>query len=133
MATASPWSPSPPPATTRAPASPTGPSPASAPARSASPGRPPATPTPSSGTSSAAAWTTRLVSTRTARGWCRDVPLPRRRRGLPRLLRRRASGRTDLGEFGEVLLAGRAGREQDEHPGWRTALVGEGVYPALRD
>src|SRR5713101_7824901 len=50
--------PNPPPATTRAPASPTGPSPASAPARSASPGRPPTTPTPSSRTLSAAAWTT---------------------------------------------------------------------------
>src|SRR5690242_5882023 len=56
---ASPWSPSPPPATTPVPASPTGPSPASAPARSPSPGRPPATATPSSRTSSAAAWTTK--------------------------------------------------------------------------
>jgi DNA-binding transcriptional LysR family regulator len=50
--------PNPPPATTHAPASPTGPSPASARARPGSPGRPPATPTPSSRTSSAAAWTT---------------------------------------------------------------------------
>jgi DNA-binding transcriptional LysR family regulator len=60
-ATASPWPPSPPPATTPAPASPTGPSPASAPARSASPGRPPPTPTLSSRTSSAAAGKTLLT------------------------------------------------------------------------
>src|ERR1700724_2174519 len=51
----------------------------------------------------------------------------------PFLFRQLASGRTDLGELGEVLLAGRAGREQDEHPGGRAALVGEGVNPALRD
>src|SRR5690349_5138495 len=44
--------------TTRAPASRTGPPPASARARSAWPGRPPTTATPSSRTSSAAAWTT---------------------------------------------------------------------------
>jgi len=29
--------------------------------------------------------------------------------------------------------AGRPGREKDAHPGGRTALVGEGVNPALRD
>jgi DNA-binding transcriptional LysR family regulator len=57
-AMASPSHPNPPPATTHARASPTGPSPASAPARSASPGRRPPTPTRSSRTSSAAAWTT---------------------------------------------------------------------------
>jgi len=32
----------------------------------------------------------------------------------PFLFRQLASGRTDLGELGEVLLAGRAGREQDD-------------------
>src|SRR5271169_3868533 len=63
-------------------------------------------------------------------GTGRDGPTPR---SIPFLLRQLASGRTDLGEFGEVLLARRAGREQDEHPGWRTTVVGEGVYPALRD
>src|SRR6266550_5033265 len=51
----------------------------------------------------------------------------------PFLFRQLASGRTDVGELLEILLAGRAGREQDEHPGRRTALVGEGVDPALRD
>src|SRR5271166_3174015 len=63
-------------------------------------------------------------------GTGRDGSTPR---SIPFLLRQLASGRTDLGEFGEVLLARRAGREQDEHPGWRTTVVGEGVYPALRD
>src|SRR5262249_40073882 len=51
----------------------------------------------------------------------------------PVLIRHGAPGRTDLGELLEVFLTGRAGREQDEHPGWRTALVGEGVNPALRN
>ena len=41
-----------------------------------------------------------------------------------------ASGRADRGELLKVVLAGRAGREQDQHPGWRTALVGESVNPA---
>jgi hypothetical protein len=40
-------------------------------------------------------------------------------------------GRADRGELLEILLTWRAGREQDEHPGRRTALVGEGVNPAL--
>ena len=34
----------------------------------------------------------------------------------PFLFRQLASGRTDIGELGEVLLTRRAGREQDEHP-----------------
>src|SRR5436190_13764273 len=51
----------------------------------------------------------------------------------PLLVRQLASGRTDLGELAEVLLPGRAGREQDKHPGGHTALVGERVNPALRD
>ena len=50
----------------------------------------------------------------------------------PLLIRQLASGRTDLGELAEVFLAGRTGREQDEHPGGHAALVGEGVDPALR-
>src|SRR5438046_5445726 len=51
----------------------------------------------------------------------------------PFLFRQLASGRTDVGELLEILVAGRTGREPDEHPGWHTALVGEGVDSALRD
>src|SRR5262249_52462702 len=52
---------------------------------------------------------------------------------VPDLDRQSASGRADCGEHLKVFLTGRAGREQDEHPGWRTALVGKGVNPALRN
>src|SRR5262249_12089678 len=51
----------------------------------------------------------------------------------PVLVRHGASGRADCGELLKVFLTGRAGCEQDEHPGWRTALVGKGVNPALRN
>src|SRR5215831_4013508 len=51
----------------------------------------------------------------------------------PVLIRQDASGRADRGELLKVFLTGRSGREQDEHPGGRTALVGECVNPALRN
>src|SRR5690349_22675361 len=51
----------------------------------------------------------------------------------PVLIGQGASGRADRGELLKVFLAGRAWREQDEHPGGRTALVGEGVNPAGRN
>ncbi|HLK76818.1 MAG TPA: CHAT domain-containing protein, partial [Streptosporangiaceae bacterium] len=42
----------------------------------------------------------------------------------PVLVGHGASRRADVGEFLEVLLARRPGREQDEHPGGRAAFVG---------
>ncbi|SDP40004.1 hypothetical protein SAMN05421507_10822 [Lentzea jiangxiensis] len=41
-------------------------------------------------------------------------------------------GRRDLAEPPEVLLAGRTGREQQQHLGRRVGVVAEGVQPALR-
>src|SRR5207245_510312 len=98
---APPRSPTPPADPTPAPASPTGPSPASARARSASPGRPPTTATPSSRTSSAAAWTTSR--------------LPERGRALPSagadVLGADPRGQPDEDGRGPVRRAGHRGRD----------------------